>query len=69
MPFMWIRPCLSHRILRTIVSGMRCGVLIEVDGGINKDTIDMARGADMVVSGSYVCESTDYERAIESLKN
>ena len=35
----------------------------------NKDTIDMASGADMVVSGSYVCESTDYEKAIESLKN
>ena len=44
-------------------------LLIEVDGGINKDTIDMARGADMVVSGSYVCESTDYEKAIKSLKN
>ena len=44
-------------------------LLIEVDGGINKDTIDMVRGADMVVSGSYVCESTDYEKAIESLRN
>ena len=42
---------------------------ISIDGGINKDTIDMVRGADMVVSGSYVCESTDYEKAIESLRN
>ena len=43
--------------------------LIEVDGGVNKDTIDLTIGADMVVSGSYVCESQDYEKAIESLRN
>lgn len=43
--------------------------LIEVDGGVNKDTISLTEGADMVVSGSYVCESADYEKAIESLRN
>ena len=43
--------------------------IIEVDGGINKDTINLVLGADMVVSGSYVCESMDYEKAIESLRN
>lgn len=43
--------------------------LIEVDGGVNKDTIVLTIGADMVVSGSYVCESQDYEKAIESLRN
>lgn len=43
--------------------------LIEVDGGVNKDTICLAEGADIVVSGSYVCESADYEEAIESLRN
>ncbi len=43
--------------------------IIEVDGGINKNTINLVNGADMVVSGSYVCESTDYEKAIESLRD
>ena len=43
--------------------------LIEVDGGVNKDTINLTVGADMVVSGSYICESQDYEKAIEGLRN
>lgn len=45
--------------------------LINVDGGINDETVKLVKeaGADMVVSGSYVCKSDDYEARIESLKN
>ena len=55
--------------LKDYINENNLDTVIEVDGGINKDTIDMASVADMVVSGSYVCESTDYEKAIESLRN
>jgi len=44
--------------------------IINVDGGINDKTVKLAldAGADMVVSGSYVCMSDDYEERINSLR-
>ena len=44
--------------------------IINIDGGINGDTIKKAAkaGVDMVVSGSYVCKSEDYDKQIDSLK-
>lgn len=41
--------------------------LIEVDGGINSNTIDQVSGADIVVSGSYIT-SGNYEENICKLK-
>ena len=44
--------------------------LIEVDGGINESTAKLCRqaGVDVLVAGSYVFNSDDYTKAIESLK-
>ena len=44
--------------------------IIEVDGGINEETIYFVKqaGADMVVSGSYIINCDDYEERILSLK-
>ncbi len=44
--------------------------IISVDGGINEETAKLVKdaGADMVVSGSYVCKSTDYNKKIESVR-
>ena len=44
--------------------------VINVDGGINNETAKLVKeaGADMVVSGSYVCKSEDYNQKIESLR-
>lgn len=44
--------------------------IIEVDGGINDTTIDKVKiaGADMVVSGSYITNSENYQEKIEILK-
>ena len=42
---------------------------IEVDGGINDKTINLVKDyVDAVVSGSYVCLSDDYNKALERLK-
>lgn len=41
---------------------------IAMDGGINKDTISLVRDLDIVVSGSYVCQTDNYEQAIQSLR-
>ncbi len=43
--------------------------LIEVDGGINQDTINKVINADIIVSGSYICKSTNYQEQINKLKN
>ncbi len=44
--------------------------IISVDGGINDKTAKLCKkaGADMVVSGSYICLSDDYEHQIDSLR-
>ena len=44
--------------------------IISIDGGINGDTVKMAKdaGVDMVISGSYVCKSEDYNERIKILR-
>ena len=46
-------------------------LVIQVDGGINNLTgkICTSLGASSLVAGSYIYESSDYKKAIESLKN
>ncbi len=43
-------------------------IIISVDGGINNETVKLIPNADMVVSGSYICLSDNYEEKISSLK-
>lgn len=43
--------------------------LIEVDGGVNDQTVAHCKNADVLVAGSYVFGSKDYSRAIQSLKS
>ena len=44
-------------------------ITISVDGGINNDTVDLVRNyVDMVVSGSFITDSNDYESKINELK-
>lgn len=40
---------------------------IEVDGGINSDTIKKVSKCDITVSGSYITNSDDYEKQIKNL--
>ena len=42
-------------------------VIISVDGGINDETVKLVN-SDMVVSGSYVCMSDNFEETIEKLR-
>ncbi|MBI2145166.1 ribulose-phosphate 3-epimerase [Candidatus Woesearchaeota archaeon] len=58
------------RKLREIIDKEKLDVEIEVDGGINGDTARqaVAAGADILVAGSYIYESSDPVAAINSLK-
>ena len=45
-------------------------VLIEVDGGVNNNTISLIDGlSDIVVVGSYITSKEDYQEAINNIKN
>ena len=42
--------------------------IISIDGGINDKTIEKVKDCDMVVSGSYVCISDNYQEQIDKLR-
>lgn len=41
---------------------------ISFDGGVNGETRKLLDGLDIIVSGSYVCMSDDYQNTIDTLK-
>lgn len=57
------------RELRKFIDENRLGTLIEVDGGIQDETAKLVidAGADILVSGSYLFNSEDFNEAVESL--
>ena len=57
------------RWLREAVKSFPSPPLISVDGGITAQTAKQVRGADVLVSGSYIFHSSDYAQAISQLKN
>ncbi|MCT7617790.1 ribulose-phosphate 3-epimerase [Aliarcobacter butzleri] len=56
--------------LKKLINKRNPNCLIEVDGGVNDKNIEILKnaGVDIVVAGSYVFGSDDYEKAIKSLK-
>ena len=42
--------------------------IMSFDGGVNSSTINLLKGLDMVVSGSYVCLGEDYQENINKLR-
>lgn len=54
--------------LKRQLSGNKTQPLISVDGGINKKTAALVNGADVLVAGTYIFESKNYQEAIASIK-
>ena len=42
--------------------------IISIDGGINDQTINKVKDCDMVVSGSYICMSENYQEQVDKLR-
>ena len=58
------------KILREIITDNSYSIELEVDGGINNETINEVKSyADTVVSGSYICLSEDMNTQINKIKN
>jgi len=56
--------------LKQLIITSESNALIEVDGGVNKDNFQdlKSNGADVLVAGSYIFNSPDYNIAIDALK-
>ncbi len=59
----------KSRRLKALIEKHNAKTLIQVDGGVSDQNIDLLKeaGVDIVVAGSYVFKN-DYKQAIESLK-
>jgi ribulose-phosphate 3-epimerase len=59
------------RRLRAMIDEQGLATLIQVDGGVNAETVDViaAAGADVLVAGSAVFNSPDYGASIARLKS
>ena len=57
-------------ILKSEICRRGLDTLVEVDGGVNAENAEYLRnlGADIIVAGSYVFNSDDRKKAIESLR-
>ena len=56
--------------LKNLIISTGSKALIEVDGGVNKENYQKLKsnGADVLVAGSYIFNSNDYDTAINTLK-
>ena len=54
--------------LRALLDSYKVNTLINVDGGVNDKTKDMCEKADILVSGSYVVGSDNFQEKISSLR-
>jgi len=56
--------------LKRLINIKNPNCLIEIDGGVSNQNIKELKeaGVDIVVAGSYIFESNDYKKAIESLR-
>ena len=54
--------------VRDLLNSYNLKAIINVDGGINDKTIKMCSDADMVVAGSFVVKSDNFQEKISSLR-
>ena len=54
--------------VRALLDSYHINAVINVDGGITDQTVSMCSDADMVVSGSYIVKSDDFQKKISSLR-
>lgn len=54
--------------VRKMVDDSKNNIEISIDGGINNDNIKDLEKADIIVSGSYITNSKDYQKQIDNLR-
>jgi len=56
------------KALRQKFNKEKRNILISVDGGINSDNVKFLSDADIIVSGSFITKSDDYQKVINELR-
>jgi ribulose-phosphate 3-epimerase len=58
------------RRLRSMISAQKSSALIQIDGGVNAETVDriVEAGAQVLVAGSAIFGSSDYRTSVDRLK-
>ena len=54
--------------VRDLVESYHFPILINVDGGVNSETVNYCSCADMVVAGNFIVSSDDFQEKITSLR-
>jgi ribulose-phosphate 3-epimerase len=56
--------------LKNLINSKNSSALIEIDGGVNENNFEELKnlGADVLVAGSYIFNSSNYNAAIDLLK-
>lgn len=55
--------------IKKMIKEEKSKALISVDGGINTETKDQVKEADILISGSYIINSDNFTEAIDKLRN
>ena len=54
--------------VRNLLDSYNISAVINVDGGINSDSVSMCKKADIVTAGSYIINSSDFQEKVTSLR-
>ena len=54
--------------VRTLLDEYKIDAVINIDGGVNNETVKMCSNSDIVVSGSYIISSDDFQEKINTLR-
>lgn len=54
--------------LQNMIKEMKLNITICVDGGINNETSKLIKNVDMIVVGSYITNSKDYQKQIDIIR-
>lgn len=55
--------------LKKMLDSKKLNIKVSVDGGINDEVVKKLENVDIIVSGSYITNSNDFEEKIMALKN
>ena len=55
-------------MIKKVIDKAKLNITLEVDGGINLDNVKKLKNADIIVSGSCITKSEDYQETINKLR-
>lgn len=54
--------------VRALLNSYNIPAVINVDGGVNQESVSMCKQADIVTAGSYITNSSDFQEKVTSLR-